>query len=82
MTDTTAWARVVFCWGDDCRIDLVLGGPDAPDLAVVEGLARLELVARRSGGAMFLHDVAPVLDGLLDLVGLRGEMRGQPRTSR
>ena len=78
MTEGAPWARVVLCWGDDCRIDLVLGGAEAPDLAVVEGLARLELLARRSGGAMLLHDVTPVLDELLDLVGLGGEMGRQP----
>ncbi len=40
------------------------------DLAVVEALARLQLAARRFGGAIELRDVPAPLEELLDLVGL------------
>ena len=60
-----------------CRIDFI--GPDGtvPDLATVDALARLHLVARRLGGAIRLHDVCEDLADLLDLVGLGREMRGE-----
>jgi hypothetical protein len=51
---------------------------DAVDLGLVDQLARLQLAARRIGCAIELRDACPELLGLLDLVGLRVEMGGQP----
>jgi hypothetical protein len=51
-----------------------LTGSGAPDLAVVESLARLVLVARRSGQGIRLDEVTPALGDLLDLAGLGGEL--------
>jgi hypothetical protein len=52
-------------------------GCGAPDLAVVDGLARLQLTASRLGGDVELSDVTAALDELLELVGLLGQMRRQ-----
>ena len=55
----------------------MLSGQPAPDLALVEGLARLQLAVRRSGGALQLTEMAPELERVLDLVGLGREMSGK-----
>ena len=54
-----------------------LAGDGPPDLAVVEALARCQLMARRAGGRMWLEDVSPALAELVDLAGLRGVLTGQ-----
>ncbi|MFC9908898.1 STAS domain-containing protein [Streptomyces sp. NPDC059862] len=55
-----------------------VGGLGPPGLAAVDLLARLELAAKRAGGRIRLRDPDPALHALLDLVGLRFEMEGQP----
>lgn len=62
-------ARTVVC-------DVAGLGP--PGLGAVDLLARLELTARRAGARIRLRDPAPALHALLDLVGLRFEVEGQP----
>ncbi|MEU3334414.1 STAS domain-containing protein [Streptomyces sp. NPDC002144] len=57
-------------------VDVAGIGP--PGLAAVDLLARLQLAARRAGGRIRLRDPAPSLRALLDLVGLRFEVEGQP----
>ncbi|MGI5457340.1 STAS domain-containing protein [Streptomyces sp. CA-249302] len=57
-------------------VDVAAIGP--PGLGAVDLLARLELAARRAGGRIRLRDPAPSLHALLDLVGLRFEVEGQP----
>ncbi|MFK0170348.1 STAS domain-containing protein [Streptomyces sp. NPDC090306] len=49
-----------------------------PGLGTVELLARLQLTARRAGGRIRLRSAAPALRALLDLVGLRFEVEGEP----
>ena len=44
--------------------------PDAADLSVVDGLARLQLAARRLGCSIRVRDACDELKGLLELVGL------------
>ncbi|MEU0160479.1 STAS domain-containing protein [Streptomyces sp. NPDC006261] len=51
-------------------VDCDVGGAERPDLALVEVVARLALVARRTGRQLRLRRVGPELQGLLDLVGL------------
>ncbi|WP_454332678.1 STAS domain-containing protein [Streptomyces glaucescens] len=73
---------------EDVRVLLEGGGPTVvvcdvgalgpPGLATVDLLARLQLTARRAGGRIRLRDPAPALHALLDLVGLRFEVEGQP----
>jgi hypothetical protein len=73
---------VVLVTGDDSQV--IVGRIDAryPDLALVDALARLQLVAARSGGRLLLRDAPDALRALLDLIGLRGvvgiEARRQP----
>ncbi|MDL5203443.1 STAS domain-containing protein [Streptomyces sp. ALI-76-A] len=62
-------ARAVVC-------DVAGLGP--PGLGTVDLLARLELTARRAGARIRLRDPAPALHALLDLVGLRFEVEGEP----
>ena len=47
-----------------------LNGSSQPDLAVIDGLARLALAARRMGGAISLRHAGPSLLALIDFVGL------------
>ncbi|MFD6281516.1 hypothetical protein ACFWFI_39025, partial [Streptomyces sp. NPDC060209] len=52
-------------------VDCDVGGVVRPDLALVEAIARLGLVARRAGGVeLRLRNVPPELGALLDLVGI------------
>ncbi|MEU5225811.1 STAS domain-containing protein [Streptomyces toyocaensis] len=55
-----------------------VAGLGPPGLAAVNLLARLQLTARRAGGRIRLRDPSAALCALLDLVGLRFEMEGQP----
>lgn len=71
------WARVVVVGPDGDRRESLLTGNGPPDLAVVEVLALCQLMARRTGGRMWLEEVSPALAGLLDLAGLRREVGGQ-----
>ncbi|MFF1645704.1 STAS domain-containing protein [Streptomyces sp. NPDC058240] len=55
----------------DAGVDCDVGGVVHVDLALVEAIARLGLVARRAGGRRLrLRNVPPELQSLLDLVGL------------
>ncbi|MER6687779.1 STAS domain-containing protein [Streptomyces minutiscleroticus] len=56
--------------------DVAALGP--PGLAAVDLLARLALTARRAGGRLRLRGPDPALRALLDAVGLRFEVEGQP----
>ncbi|MFJ8883217.1 STAS domain-containing protein [Streptomyces sp. NPDC102402] len=64
-------------------VDCDVGGVVRPDLALVEAIARLGLVARRAGGVeLRLRNVPPELGALLDLVGLTdvvGNVRQAPK---
>ncbi|WP_282700883.1 STAS domain-containing protein [Streptomyces sp. CC219B] len=55
-----------------------VGGLGPPGLGTVDLLARLQLTARRSGARIRLREPDPALPALLDLIGLRFEMEGQP----
>lgn len=63
-----AWAVVLVVDGVEVVLGFVTGV--RPDLAVVDALARLQLVARRLGGSIRLRDPPAELGELLDLVGL------------
>lgn len=68
MAAAVPWFRVEF-----------VGSSDAvPDLETVDALVRLQLAARRLGGAVRLLDACDGLVELLDLAGLRREVGGQP----
>ena len=71
------WASMVTADTDGTRHVVPLAGDGPPDLAVVEALARYQLMIRRAGGRMWLEDLSPELAELLDLAGLRGQITGQ-----
>jgi hypothetical protein len=74
-----AWGRIVFLGPTGAEVATgTIAGPGSPDLAVVDGLARTQLAARRLGGSVRLRDVSEELGRLLDLVGLRREVGGEP----
>jgi hypothetical protein len=77
MADSALWARMVVAAADGTRLTVPLGGDGPPDLAVVEALARFQLMARRAGDRVWLEDVSVALGELLDLAGLRRQMVGQ-----
>jgi hypothetical protein len=72
------------CW---CRVRVIgpvgselasweLGGHGAPDIGVLDTVARLALAAGRLGGAVVVVEPAPALRALLELAGLPVEMEG------
>jgi hypothetical protein len=74
----TAWALVVVLASDGAEVAAwAVEGPGAPDLEVIDTLARTQLRARRVGGAIALRNPSKELLELLDLVGLRREVGGQ-----
>jgi hypothetical protein len=77
VAGTVRWARLVIADADGTHRVVLLAGEGPPDLAVVEALARCQLMTRRAGGRMWLEELSPGLAELLDLVGLRQEMTGQ-----
>jgi hypothetical protein len=78
MADSALWARMVVVAADGSRLTIPLAGDGPPDLAVVEALARFQLMARRAGDRVWLEDVSAALGDLLDLAGLRRQMIRQP----
>ena len=56
-----------------CRVDRAVG-----DLATVDAVARLALVARRAGVAFSLDGTRPDLSSLLGLLGLGAAVAGLP----
>jgi hypothetical protein len=67
---TDIGATVVLVCGDAEVASWPLVGWDRPDLAVVDKLARWQLVARRRGCSIQLRDACVELLELLDLLGL------------
>lgn len=79
MADLDVWCRItVFRAGGDQVGSWELSGYGPPDLAVLDGVARLILVASRAGGSVVVHDLSARMAELVELVGLGREMGGQP----
>ncbi|MFI9152233.1 STAS domain-containing protein [Streptomyces sp. NPDC053367] len=79
--EVTGWCDAVrtLLTADDARVvECDVAGIGPPGLAAVDLLARMQLTARRSGGRIRLRDPDPALHALLDLVGLRFDVVGQP----
>ena len=78
MADRRRWCVVTVLdeAGGVCLRSAV-GGPGMPDLAVVDRVARLVLLAKRSGSRVILTDVVPELQELLHLAGLGVEVEGE-----
>ncbi|MFE1438060.1 STAS domain-containing protein [Streptomyces sp. NPDC058739] len=80
-SEVTGWCDAVRRALESTRAGVVecdVAGIGPPGLAAVDLLARMQLTARRTGGRIRLRDPDPALCALLDLVGLRFEVRGQP----
>jgi len=72
------WCRVTLIGPDGTELAWrELAGPGAPDLAAVDQVARLALLARRLEGHIAVRDVSSSLRELLELAGLPVEMEGQ-----
>jgi hypothetical protein len=79
VSEIVTWARVEIVAPDGtARTVSMLAGFGAPDLTVVDAVARAQLLARRVGARLRLYDVCAELSELLAFVGLRVEMRGEP----
>lgn len=59
------------------ELSMPLWGAEAPDLATVDRIGRLALLARRDGGRLELDEVTPELAELLELAGLSVEVQRQ-----
>lgn len=79
MALSEAWCRVtVIGPGGATLSSWLLAGDGRPDLGDIDHLARLQLSVVREGDALILTDVGSALGDLLDLVGLRRQLCGQP----
>ena len=74
--DVVAWGRICFVGGAATWIAI---GDGAPDLGLVDALARTQLVVGRDGGSFRVCGTSRELAELLDLVGLGGESGGESR---
>src|SRR5262245_25486563 len=70
MADGEPAPTVVVVVHDGIELVSVELAQGRPDLALVDALARLQLLVSRFGGRIHLRDACPELCGLLDLVGL------------
>jgi hypothetical protein len=80
MALSEVWCRVTVLGPGGATLSscLLAGDGRQPDLADIDQLARLQLSVVRRGEAMVLSDVGSELSALLELVGLRRQMCGQP----
>ena len=77
MAADKLWCRVTLVDGAGGAIaSRVLEGPTDPDLATVDDVARLTLLARRLGGNIVLSEVSTAMRQLLELAGLDAELGG------
>ena len=75
MPGPRPWCRLRILGPDGAVIGVrVLEGPGHPDLAALDRIARLALLARRDGGTLVLAEVCPELAELLELTGLGVEV--------
>lgn len=70
---------VVLVVGDGTEVLVGRVDARAPDLALVDALARLQLMARRRGWIVALREAPEELRALLDLVGLIDVLPLEPR---
>jgi hypothetical protein len=78
MAALERWCRVTVVGGGGAVLAAgVIEGTGAPDLGAVDEVARLALLAARSGATMTIADVSPAMAELLELAGLRVQVEGQ-----
>ena len=79
MTPVERWCRVTIRDRDGAAVaGFDLSGDGQPDLGTVDALARLALLAKRIERRVTVAEMTGPLRELLDLVGLRLEMEGEP----
>lgn len=79
MASVELWCRVTVVGPDGTEVGACeLEGSGAPDLSVVDVVARLALLAKRLGGRVVLRSASAGLLELLDLAALGVEVGGQP----
>jgi hypothetical protein len=79
MALSDVWCRITVVGPSGSTLSSwLLAGDGRPDLADIDRLARLQLSVVRRGDALVLSDVGSELSALLELVGLRRQMCGQP----
>jgi len=78
MDRSVCVARVVIVRADGQRETMQVSDPGVPAIALVDFLARLRLGCSREGARMWLEDMTPALEAVLELAGLLQEMSGQP----
>jgi hypothetical protein len=77
MESVNSWCRLSMVTPDGrVRAVWLLSGPGRPDLAAVDDIARLAVVASRRRERLFLLDVAPDLGALIRLAGLPVDVGG------
>lgn len=73
MAGSELWCRVTVRGADGSpKASWSMEGTGPPDLAAVDAIARLKLVAGRAGGTVILDAVCPAMHDLLVLAGLTG----------
>jgi len=78
MGDIRLWGRVRILGPDGtARVRVPVMGRARPDLATIDRVGRLVLLARRTGGDAVLEASAPLAD-LVALAGLPVEVERQP----
>jgi hypothetical protein len=78
MDTVEVWCRVTVVGPAGPEVvTCVLEGQGSPDLAAVDDVARLALLAVRLGGRIVLAEVSPAFRTLLELAGLSVEVEGQ-----
>jgi hypothetical protein len=71
------WGTIVVLDGNGQPVtSWPLRGCGEPDLAAIDDLSSLALVARRMGGSMEVREVCPPLRALIELTGLTGVLLG------
>lgn len=79
MDGADTWGHVTFVGSSGVVVmTRVVKGHGRPDLTVVDAVARWQLRARRRGGHIVVWGLSDDLAALLDLVGLLGEVGGEP----
>jgi hypothetical protein len=78
MDTVEVWCRVTVVGPAGPEVvTCVLEGQGSPDLAAVDDVARLALLAVRLGGRIVLAEVSPAFRTLLELADLSVEVEGQ-----
>ncbi len=83
MAEVLPWCRVTIVGTDGTALAYcALGGPGVADIAAVDCVAQLALLAKRLGGGLLLDEVSSELWALLEMAGLRVEVQWQAELAK